>query len=223
MNGSVVLWPRPCRGLPVLQAVHALARQLVRPGTRFASRLVRTVEVHHDVPRRRFAQNRLIPIDHLLRLVIEEVDLGADDAQRATLVEELALLADRRQRAAVLPQPDADVTLLRIVHEPAQLFVGPPLPQPFDDVVFEPQLLREPGERLDSIDGVLAAVEETPDRPTRLHPAAFALRATAPKAAFAPTRLFRKHRGIWRRREIVDDVGIDEGVQRAADDHHTPW
>ena len=60
---------------------------------------------------RRLAQDRLVAVDDLLRLVIEEVDLRADDAERAALVEEVALLLHGRQRAAVLPEPDADVTL----------------------------------------------------------------------------------------------------------------
>jgi hypothetical protein len=92
---------RPFRGLPVLEAVDGLPRELVRPGARFAGRFVRAVEVDHDVPFRRLAQDRLIPVDHFLALVIEEVDLGADDAERAAFVEKCPLLLNGGQGAAV--------------------------------------------------------------------------------------------------------------------------
>ena len=79
--------PRPRRRSSLLEAIDALARQLVRPRARFAGWLVRAMKAHHDVARGRLAQNRLVAIDHLLRLVIEEIDFRADDAERPALVD----------------------------------------------------------------------------------------------------------------------------------------
>src|SRR6266511_960088 len=193
---------RPLRRSAVLEAVHAFARQFVRPRARLSRRLVRAVEVHHDLPRRRLAQDGVIAIDHLLRFVIEEIDLRAGDAERLTLVEERALVVNGCQRAAVLPQPDADMPRLRVVHERAHLLVGPALPEPFDDVILETELLAEPREAFYAFERVLAAIEEPPDGAAGTDPAAFALRASAPK------RLVRKQRGIRRRREVVHDGGV---------------
>src|SRR5206468_11716934 len=131
---------RPLGHAAMLEPLHRFARQLVRPRPRLARRLVRAVEVHHDAMPGRFAQDRLIAIDHLLAFVIEEVDLRAGDAEIAAFVEEGALFRRRGERPAVLPQPDADVALPRARDQLAQLRVGPALPDALDDVVFEPEL-----------------------------------------------------------------------------------
>src|SRR4030095_1173766 len=124
--------------------------------------LVRAVKVDHDVPRRRLAQDRLVAIDHRLRLVVEEINLRADNAKRLALVEERALLFNRGQRPAVLPQPDPDMPCPGVGHEVAHLPVGPPLPQTLDHVVFEAELLAEAREGLHAVGGIVSAVEGAP-------------------------------------------------------------
>src|SRR4029453_12086271 len=110
----------PRRRAAMLEPVDAFPRQLVRPRAVEARRLVGAVEVEHDVVRRRLAQDCVVEIDHFLRLVIEEIDLRAGDAVLLTELEELAPRLRRLQIAAVLPQPDADVTGGRVLDAPLQ-------------------------------------------------------------------------------------------------------
>ena len=57
-QGRIV--PPPRSAAAMLESVHAFARQFVRPRPRFAGRLVRAVEVDHEVELRRLPQDRLV-------------------------------------------------------------------------------------------------------------------------------------------------------------------
>jgi len=70
-------------------------------------------------------------------------------AERAASVEESALLLDRRQILAVLPQPDADLPLRGVGHEFPQLIVRPALPEPFDHALHYRALRESCGEMLE--------------------------------------------------------------------------
>ena len=63
-----------------LHALHGLAGQLVGPGAGLAGGFVGAVEVDHDLVAGRLFQQRGVEVDDFLVLVVEEVDLGADDA-----------------------------------------------------------------------------------------------------------------------------------------------
>jgi hypothetical protein len=74
---------RPQARAAVFEAAHRFARQLVGPGARFARRLVGAVKLDHDSVLRRAAQQGLVQIDDLFRLVIEKIDLGAGNSDPA--------------------------------------------------------------------------------------------------------------------------------------------
>src|SRR4029453_10495633 len=101
----------------------------------------------------------------------------------------------------VLPEPDADVELTRVLDELAKLVRRPPLPEPFDQVVLEPEPAGQAREILHLLDRVLAAIEISPDGAPRLDP----LRRDP----------LRKDSRVGRRGKIVDNVAVDNRL-------HTP-
>src|SRR5262249_20573707 len=152
----------------VLEAVHPLAPQLVRPGARLARRLVGAVEVHQEAARGRLAEQQGVQVDDLLGLVVEEVDLHPNHAGLLAFPEEHPPGAWGPQVLAVLPEPDADAVGPRVVDQLAELGVGPLLPEALDDVVLEPELASQSGKLLHAFERSLAAVEEPPDGPAGL-------------------------------------------------------
>src|SRR3954470_4289061 len=134
----------------MFEAVDTLARQLVWPGAGLASWLVGAVKIHQQMELRRVAQDGLIEIDDLLRFVIEEVDLHAGDAEIVQPLKERASNFAILNIAAVDPQQQADLAGVRIGDQVAQLIVGPPAPEPLDDLVLETKLPGQIREGLDA-------------------------------------------------------------------------
>ena len=144
-HGRVVRPPR--RRAAVLEAVDPFARQLVRPRAVHAGRLVGAVEVEHQAVLRRFAQDRVVEVDDLLRLVIEEVDLRADHAVapgtvRRTPCAPPGVCMSRLCFHSQIPT----FRSRRVVDELLQLLRRPLPPHAFDDVMLEAELRGELGE-----------------------------------------------------------------------------
>ena len=118
----------------------------------------------------RLAQQRLVEIDDLLGFVIEEVELGAGDAQVAQHLEELLPSLGRAQLVGVPPEPHADALLARVADDVAPLVHRPLAPDAFDDVMLEAELAGQAGELLHALDALRPAVDVPPDRAARLHP-----------------------------------------------------
>src|SRR3954452_12625609 len=105
----------------MFEAVDTLARQLVRPGARFAGWLVGAVEINQQMELRRVAQDGLIEIDDLLRFVIEKIDLHAGDTEIVQPLKDRASNFAILNVAAVDPQQQADLAGVRIGDEVAKL------------------------------------------------------------------------------------------------------
>src|SRR5262249_9486867 len=149
---------------------HALPRHLVGPGPRLAGGLVGAVEVDHQPALGGVLEDGLVEVDHLPRLVVEEVDLEAGDAQVAEVHEEPAALVGVAVVPAVQPAPDADPALPGVLDEVAQLGLAPVPPLALDHVVLEAQLAGQPRELPEPGRPALAAVEISPDRPAGPEP-----------------------------------------------------
>src|SRR5687768_3293500 len=130
---------------PVLHPFYRFARHLIRECARFTGRLVRAVELEHDLVLGCRPEKRPVLIDDLFRFVIEEVDLRAYNADAVQTLEELRAGVIRFEIPAVLPKPDADIELFRIIGKLTHLVFGPSAPEAFHDVVFETQLTGKPG------------------------------------------------------------------------------
>src|SRR5262245_7286021 len=89
--------PGPCEQLACLHAADAFADQLVWPRSSFAGWLVRPVEVDHGPVPCRVLEQRLVEVNDLLVLVIEEVDLRPDDAKVVEFLEERLAVGWRAQ------------------------------------------------------------------------------------------------------------------------------
>jgi len=83
------------------------------------------MKVHHDPVAGRALQQVLVKIDDLFVFVIEEVDLGADDAQVVEFLKELFACIRGSKLARMFPEPKSDTPLARVVHQFFDLLVGP--------------------------------------------------------------------------------------------------
>src|SRR5690348_12598634 len=87
--------PRARSKVAAFEAANALARELVWPRTPLTGRFVGAMKVHHQPVLRCLAHERLIEVDDLFGLMIEEVDLHADDASFLAKAEKLPTLLRR--------------------------------------------------------------------------------------------------------------------------------
>src|SRR6266487_4811805 len=114
---------------------------------------------------RRSLERGPIQVHDFLGLVIEEVELHAHGADVLYVPEECLAGVRIPNLLAVLPQPDPDVVLPRVVDQLPQLALIPLSPEALHQVVLEPQVPGEPREFLHGLERVLApAVEVLPDR-----------------------------------------------------------
>src|SRR6266849_9425815 len=118
----------------------------------------------------RAAQERLIYVDDFFRFVIEEIDLRAHYTQTFKQREEFFASLRRAQAATVLPKPEFDILLVRVIDQVADLRFSPTLPDSFDHVVFKAELTGEPRTLSYSFETILAAIEITPNGASRLYP-----------------------------------------------------
>src|SRR5207249_8631530 len=96
--------------------------------------------------------------------MIEEIELHTHGSDALRVREERLAGGGVVNLLAVLPQPDADVVLPRVVDQLPQLALVPLPPEPFHHVVLEPQLARESRELLHGLERILApAVQIFPD------------------------------------------------------------
>ncbi len=101
--------------LVVLQPVHALEGEHVRPGAVEPRRLVRAVIVHEQMPRRRLTRDAIVVVHHRLIVALHEVHLDPLHAPALELVE--GGLHLRVQRAPGRPEDDPDVLRRAVLHE----------------------------------------------------------------------------------------------------------
>ena len=128
------------------------------------------MEVHHQPVFGRVAQHVAIKVHDRLGLVIEEIDLDADDADPLKRRERSAPDPAIAKVLAVQPDPDADAPFARIGDELAKLVLGPPLPEALEEGVLESELAREVDESPLAVECRLASVEESPHRAPRPDP-----------------------------------------------------
>src|SRR5262245_19392165 len=79
-------------------------------------------------------------VDRLLVLVIEEIDLEPGNSKIVTSCKQFAASLRITQVARMHPQEQAHALLTRIVGKLAKLIVAESSPEPFEDVVLEPEL-----------------------------------------------------------------------------------
>src|SRR5262245_16517066 len=95
----------------VFKPAHRLAGHFIGPGARFPGRLVRAMKFDHDPMFRSGPQQSLIKVNDLLRLMIEEIDLGSHDAYAITKTEEAFTRSVGAEILTVLPEPNTDLVL----------------------------------------------------------------------------------------------------------------
>src|SRR5204862_6451587 len=164
-----------------------------------AGGLVRAVEVDHQSVTSRTLERGPVEVHDLLGFMIEEIQLYADGPHFLHVPEERLACVRVANLLAVLPQPDPDVALPRVVDELPQPALVPLPPEALHPVVFEPQLPSEPRELLHGLERVLAAaVQVLPDG--------------APRPDPIGVEAFREQPRVGRRREVVYDVAVHERV-----------
>ena len=153
-----------------LHAANAFADQLVRPRPRLAGGFVGAVEVDHHLMPGGFCEQRVVEIDDLLVLVVEEVNLRANDSQAVKPREKLRARSRGTQFPGVAPEPETHALLPRVIHQFADLVIAPSRPEALNDVILKAQLPGQTREFLHALEGVGAAIEVFPDSPAGLDP-----------------------------------------------------
>src|ERR1043165_6850241 len=128
---------------PVFETANRFTRHLVGPRARFTCGLVRPVKLDHDLVLRSFAQERLIDINYLFRLVVKEIYLRADDTDARKETEKISSHIGRPQVFTMFPEPETDLLLSGVFNKLAHLLFGPALPETFDHVVLKSQFASE--------------------------------------------------------------------------------
>lgn len=142
---------------------NALANEFVGPGAGFARGFVGAMEVDHDFVPGGALEELGVEASDFAMFVIEEIDLGSDDAGTREAFEESLLGVGGAEFPGMTPAPDADAAFARVGGEFAELFIGPARPKAFDDVVFEAEFASPAGEVFHVFEGVGAAIEVFPD------------------------------------------------------------
>src|SRR5262249_27255377 len=166
--------------------------------SRLARRFVGAVKIDDQPALRRLTEQRLIQVNDLFRFVIEEVNLRAGHPDALAEVEELFARFRRPQVAAVLPEEQSDFLLSREINRSAHLRLAPTRPEALDDLVLKSQLPGQLRKVLHLFQCVLAAIEVFPARAPWLQPLGLDAR--------------RKEFVVGRRRNVVDDVAVDQRV-----------
>src|SRR6185436_823176 len=122
---------------------------------------------------RRAAQDRLVQIHDFLRFVIEKIDLGADHSHAVEQRKEILSLLGRSKVTTVLPKPELDVLLIRVINQLTHLRFGPALPNSFDDVVLKAKLTGESRKLFNPFESIFAAIQVTPNGAARFYPGSF--------------------------------------------------
>src|SRR6185503_7361537 len=199
---------RSRRHAPSLHPFDPLSSHLIGPGARFTCRFVSAVKINHDPVLRGFVKQTLIEVNDLFCFVIEKVNLRTDHSKISKQFEKLFASFGSSQILAVLPKPNPDLVLSRVLNKLSHLFFGPPLPETFHNVVFKSQLACKSGKLLHTVQGALSAVKVFPHSAARPYPSGVDAQ--------------RKKILVGLRGDVVDYVAVNQRIQIWADHHHSP-
>src|SRR5262249_36855245 len=119
---------------------------------------------------RSFQKQRLIQIDQLLSFVIEKVDLGACDSEVVQHLEKFLAILRRAKVLAMLPEPDADALLSRIIHHFFSFLRCPLAPKSLDHVVLKSELCGHTSKLLHAGHAFRTSIQVAPHGAPRLYP-----------------------------------------------------